>query len=578
MPGKFWPAPQFIWSIAQRRRAPRGVFVPDITPPAAPTGLVATAGLEQVSLNWNDNTELDLAGYNIYRDFVSPPAVVTPIATVGASDYIDLAVSDGITYYYVVKAFDASANESSASNEANATPYAAPPPPPPPPYSPPLPVDRFAIYKVEVAWSSVLKGVFVVDVSTVGGSDLLGGNTYNSPFGGPYDDLTRRDDNHVRVKTIQWARGRSDDLATVQALTGTITVSDPDGMMNNHNPASPLNIGSITNGSIRPLRPVRVSAYFNGVWTPILFGFLRTVDFEPEGRTGTATLEITDLFTFLETPRQDQPGAAPYPTIAYTTVDALGAPMTTGGAIGMILDYIGWKDTSLRRLDVGDAIPFLEATGNKTALAIIQELLAPNLGIFYINHAGVAVYEHRLTKLTTPVSFAITNKMTALGAGTTIDRIKNKWTVTRQSRTGVGQYADQTPQVSSDATSGNEFGERADTLVSQYLVTDAQALALSGQLVTLTKDPVAPLWNLSMENRDVEMMTAMLTIDIHDKIAVSEAETGTAGVFFVEQVSGTIDADGHKHRVQLVLNDQDASFDPFIVGTDTVGGTKTLAF
>ena len=40
---------------------------PNDPPPAAPTGLVATAGDGSVSLNWDDNTEPDLAGYNVYR-------------------------------------------------------------------------------------------------------------------------------------------------------------------------------------------------------------------------------------------------------------------------------------------------------------------------------------------------------------------------------------------------------------------------------------------------------------------------------------------------------------------------------
>ena len=35
--------------------------------PAAPTGLAATPGDTQVALNWNDNGESDLAGYNVYR-------------------------------------------------------------------------------------------------------------------------------------------------------------------------------------------------------------------------------------------------------------------------------------------------------------------------------------------------------------------------------------------------------------------------------------------------------------------------------------------------------------------------------
>ena len=41
---------------------------PDTTPPAAPTGLLASpASLTQIDLNWDDNGESDLVGYNVYR-------------------------------------------------------------------------------------------------------------------------------------------------------------------------------------------------------------------------------------------------------------------------------------------------------------------------------------------------------------------------------------------------------------------------------------------------------------------------------------------------------------------------------
>src|SRR5207249_569486 len=36
-------------------------------PPAAPTGVVGTATASGNSLDWADNTETDLAGYNVYR-------------------------------------------------------------------------------------------------------------------------------------------------------------------------------------------------------------------------------------------------------------------------------------------------------------------------------------------------------------------------------------------------------------------------------------------------------------------------------------------------------------------------------
>jgi fibronectin type 3 domain-containing protein len=94
----------------------------DTNPPAPPTNLSATAGDAQVILNWGDNTEPDLDGYNVYRDTTSG-GPYTQIATdVATSDYTDNSVSNGTTYYYVVTAVDTSSNESGYSNEDSATP------------------------------------------------------------------------------------------------------------------------------------------------------------------------------------------------------------------------------------------------------------------------------------------------------------------------------------------------------------------------------------------------------------------------------------------------------------------------
>lgn len=95
----------------------------DATPPAAPTGLAAIAGNGVVDLDWNDNGEGDLAGYNVYRSTVSGgPYSQLNGAPVTGSLYSDNTVSNGTTYYYVVTAEDTSSNESGFSNQASATP------------------------------------------------------------------------------------------------------------------------------------------------------------------------------------------------------------------------------------------------------------------------------------------------------------------------------------------------------------------------------------------------------------------------------------------------------------------------
>jgi len=99
---------------------------PTDTPPAAPTNLSAIAGERQVSLDWDDNGEEDLASYNIYRSLTSGEGYAYIDSSV-TSAYTDTGLTGGTTYYYVVTAVDGGSNESSDSNEANATPTDTPP-------------------------------------------------------------------------------------------------------------------------------------------------------------------------------------------------------------------------------------------------------------------------------------------------------------------------------------------------------------------------------------------------------------------------------------------------------------------
>ena len=95
----------------------------DATAPAVPTGLVATADDMFITLDWDDNTDLDLAGYNVLRSTNSGgPYLRLNGALLLTSDFTDTGLSNGVTYYYVVTAVDTSGNESGTSSEASATP------------------------------------------------------------------------------------------------------------------------------------------------------------------------------------------------------------------------------------------------------------------------------------------------------------------------------------------------------------------------------------------------------------------------------------------------------------------------
>jgi hypothetical protein len=90
---------------------------------SVPSNFTATAGDGSVSLDWDDNAEVSLAGYNLYRAFFSGSSYIkihtTPLTS---SNYTDTTVNNGTTYYYIVKATDNAGNESESSIEVSATP------------------------------------------------------------------------------------------------------------------------------------------------------------------------------------------------------------------------------------------------------------------------------------------------------------------------------------------------------------------------------------------------------------------------------------------------------------------------
>jgi len=96
----------------------------DVTPPAMPTGLVATTGAGPVELSWDSNSEEDLSYYSVYRNTVIDQGSAAHIADVVKPDTmaIDAAVVLGTTYYYWVSAVDSSLNESSWSTGVSVVP------------------------------------------------------------------------------------------------------------------------------------------------------------------------------------------------------------------------------------------------------------------------------------------------------------------------------------------------------------------------------------------------------------------------------------------------------------------------
>ena len=84
----------------------------DLIPPATPTGFQAVAGNNQIKLNWDENKEPDLLGYNIYRSNQTGRPPTKYKTGIKLSDYTDVLLSNGTKYVYQITAVDSSGNES----------------------------------------------------------------------------------------------------------------------------------------------------------------------------------------------------------------------------------------------------------------------------------------------------------------------------------------------------------------------------------------------------------------------------------------------------------------------------------
>lgn len=93
----------------------------DSVAPAAPVGLTAEPGIEQVKLAWEPNVDADFLKYNIYVNGFKR-ASVDPAPS---SSYTVSGLKAGTRYTFTVKAVDQAGNESAASHAVTGTPTAA---------------------------------------------------------------------------------------------------------------------------------------------------------------------------------------------------------------------------------------------------------------------------------------------------------------------------------------------------------------------------------------------------------------------------------------------------------------------
>lgn len=396
----------------------------------------------------------------------------------------------------------------------------------------------------DVSWASYVQGLFRLGVSQLGSTDTLAVSPSADRFTGQFDAIEH-------VLEFSYERGRTDDYTQVAAGTGSVLVRDPDGRFNEANPASPL-FGLIEDR----LHPARLSMTLGGVAYSLFYGFTRRIKFTPTKRGGICSFELVDLFYWLQ---RDKP------------VIALTGWTTTGAVIGKILDAVGWVDPAGRLLDQGDDILSYEATGEKTALQLIEELLEVERGLFFIDGRGRARFVSRHSLLLSASQAAIVNQMRAVSPGVDFDRVRNYAEVAREG-SGVVKTAFDQPSI-------NRVGRSEWSAITSAVLRDEnQAQGLADYLVLLAKSARPSLHSLQIDNRTEYLLGQVLGRELGEVVTVSEAETGTTGNYRLEHLRVGYTQKTGSITASYLCSARPTPTPPFRIGISQIGGADVLVY
>lgn len=86
----------------------------------APTGLTATSGVGEITINWNSPNYTEPVVYRVFRDTVSQPAVFIAEVPGSVSQYTDYTASANIDYFYRISAVQGGLIETAYSSDVQA--------------------------------------------------------------------------------------------------------------------------------------------------------------------------------------------------------------------------------------------------------------------------------------------------------------------------------------------------------------------------------------------------------------------------------------------------------------------------
>ena len=313
-------------------------------------------------------------------------------------------------------------------------------------------------------------------------------------------------------------RGRNRILNSFEAGTATVVLEDQNGDWN------PQNVSSPYYGKLLPLRKIRIWADYDdggGVDRYYLYsGYITSYDnifrlgFD---EVSSVTLQCVDAFRLFQ-------------NVNIATVAGTSAGQTSGARIENLLDVASYP-TSQRLIDTGDSTVQADPGTARTLLAACQTVEQTELGGFFIDPEGNAVFLSRTTVSQeadqTPLQF---NDNGTDIPYSTIDfayddtQIFNDITVTR-----LGGSPQNVQSTSSIETYFIHSGQRTDLLMQ----TDTEALNQAQMLLNARDEALLRIDSIGLNLKDatsVDLIKAGIDSDLFTLINVTK--TGQASSTF----------------------------------------------
>ncbi|MFZ9922492.1 MAG: hypothetical protein ACO3E4_06220 [Candidatus Nanopelagicaceae bacterium] len=313
-------------------------------------------------------------------------------------------------------------------------------------------------------------------------------------------------------------RGRNRVLNSFEAGTASVVLEDENGDYN------PQNVSGPYYGKLLPLRKIRIWADYDdgsGVDRYYLYsGYITSFDNTfriGNDEVSTVTFQCVDAFRLLQ-------------NVNITTVAGSSAGQTTGARIENLLDLASFP-VSQRLIDVGDTLVQADPGTNRTLLGACQTIEQSELGGFFIDDEGNAVFLSRTTVSKkadeTPLLFnddGTNISYQSIDFAYDDTQIFNDITVTR-----LGGVAQNVQSTSSIETFFIHSGSRSDLLMQ----TDAEALDQASMLLNARENALLRIDSIGlnlMDSTASNRIVAGLESDLFTLINVTK--TGQASSTF----------------------------------------------